>query len=403
MKLRLDTLQKKPKVWHLLIVAAAALAILVPLYLFGGEKEIPLGTLVISAASLLTTILLIRAFFLQMRYNLYSYNTIIYFGFALFTFAVALTHLVIFFGLRGLPAEAVRATVISRLLASASNFTLLTLPFLFFFSIALAASNLSLIRHEGFRPVNLLGIVLAVLLLGGNALIFLLDFAVSGSQREVMFHDLVTNLLAAVYLYFECMLFGTIVAGAIAAKVEPPKDRDFVIVLGCAIRRDGSPTPLLRGRLDRALRFAEAQQAETGRAPTFILSGGQGADECVSEAESMRRYLAENGVPEERMILEDRSTDTAENMLFSKQKITDPAARIAFSTTNYHVFRSGLKARRVKMKALGMGCRSKWYFWPNAAVREFVGLLTQHRGKQVLILLGLAAVYAALTFLNYSF
>ena len=122
------------------------------------------------------------------------------------------------------------------------------------------------------------------------------------------------------------------------------------------------------------------------------------------------------------MILEDKSTDTSENMAFSKRLILDrvlssgveeapegywpsleyPEARIAFSTTNYHVFRSGLKARRVKFRALGMGCKSKWYFWPNAAVREFVGLLTQHRVKQILILLGLVVFYTVLTILYYK-
>jgi uncharacterized SAM-binding protein YcdF (DUF218 family) len=218
-----------------------------------------------------------------------------------------------------------------------------------------------------------------------------------------MYYDLLTNLLAAVYLYFECMMLGTMAADAIAARYEPERDRDFIIVLGCAIRRDGTPTPLLRGRLERALRFARAQETATGKAPVFVLSGGQGSDECVSEAECMRRWLAEQGVPAEQMLLEDRSTDTAENMAFSKALIQErnPAAKIAFSTTNYHVFRSGLKARRVKMRAVGMGCRSKWYFWPNAAVREFVGLLTQHRGKQLLILLGLLLSYAGLTLLYY--
>ena len=103
------------------------------------------------------------------------------------------------------------------------------------------------------------------------------------------------------------------------------------------------------------------------------------------------------------MLLEDRSTDTAENMRFSRELIFErnPEAKIAFSTTNYHVFRAGLKARRVKMRALGMGCRSRWYFWPNAAVREFVGLLTEHRGKQALILAGLLIAYAAMTLFYY--
>lgn len=48
------------------------------------------------------------------------------------------------------------------------------------------------------------------------------------------------------------------------------------------------------------------------------------------------------------------------------------------------------------------GCRSKWYFWPNASVREFIGLLTQHRIKQGLILLGMIASYAAMTLIYYS-
>ena len=115
-------------------------------------------------------------------------------------------------------------------------------------------------------------------------------------------------------------------------------------------------------------------------------------------------YLLDQDIPTEDVILEDRSTDTAENMRFSKQKIDEAGGegKIAFFTTNYHVFRAGLKARRVKMRAVGMGAPTKWYFWPNAAVREFVGLLTEHRLKQGLLLFGLAAVYAGLTILAYG-
>ncbi|MBQ4371691.1 MAG: hypothetical protein II803_04690, partial [Firmicutes bacterium] len=76
-------------------------------------------------------------------------------------------------------------------------------------------------------------------------------------------------------------------------------------------------------------------------------------------------------------------------------------AKIAFSTTNYHVFRSGLCARRVKMRAQGMGAKTRWWFWPNAAVREFVGLLTEHRLKQALIFTGMLIFYAAVTVASY--
>ncbi len=50
------------------------------------------------------------------------------------------------------------------------------------------------------------------------------------------------------------------------------------------------------------------------------------------------------------------------------------------------------------MRAVGMGAKSKWYFWPNALVREFIGLLTEHRGKQALILGGMVVIYTVLTF-----
>lgn len=404
MNLKLDTLHKKPKVYHIAVLSAAVLAVLLVLFIFGGEGLIRFCPVLLSAYFFAVAALLIRAFFLQMRYNLYSYNTIIYFGFALFSFFIGVVCAILFFTLRGVPAESLKLNLLGSLLNSAKNYSFMTLPFLFVFSVALVISNLALIRHEGFRPVNLLGIVLALAILGGFALIFALDYYSTGSQTEVMLHDILTNILAAIYLYFECMMLGTMVADAIAARYEPKKDKDFLIVLGCAIRKNGTPTPLLRGRLDRALYFAKTQEAETGKAPVFVLSGGQGSDEIISEAECMRRYLAEQGVSEDGMLLEDKSTDTAENMKFSKEIILSrkPDAVVAFSTTNYHVFRSGLKARRVKLRAQGMGCRSKWYFWPNSAVREFVGLLTQHRLKQGLILGGLIVVYVLFTILYYQ-
>jgi uncharacterized SAM-binding protein YcdF (DUF218 family) len=91
-------------------------------------------------------------------------------------------------------------------------------------------------------------------------------------------------------------------------------------------------------------------------------------------------------------------------MRFSKEKIVafgDASAKVAFSTSNYHVFRSGIAANRCKMKAVGIGAPTKWYFWPNAAVREFVGLLTENRLKQALILSTIVLFYTVLTILVY--
>ena len=109
------------------------------------------------------------------------------------------------------------------------------------------------------------------------------------------------------------------------------------------------------------------------------------------------------GIQEDEILEEDRSTTTYENMLYSKKLIEDelPKAKVSFSTNNFHVFRAGLFARRVKMRATGIGSKTKWYFWPNAAVREFVGLLSKHRLKQLLVLLGTIVVAVVFTMLEY--
>ena len=401
--IRFDTLNKKPKLWNVAALSGVLLAILAGLLLRGAERNAAAISLSLSAYLLIVLVLLGRAFCGQLRYNPSSYNTIFYMGIALFLLAVLFLQLRLSVLLIRRPEEYTADGILHLLLGSAKNYMLLTSPFLLVFSAALCVSNISLIRHEGFRGVNVLGIILSVLLVGGELFLFFFDYAVSGSQRQVMIHDLIVNLFAAVYLYFECMLLGVIIADAIVVSYEPEPDKDFLIILGCGIRKDGTPSPLLRGRIDRALRFADKQKALTGKEPVFVTSGGKGPDEPISESAAMKRYLLEQGVPEARIVEEDRSTDTLENMKFSKEKIRalDPEAKVAFATTNYHVFRGGLCARRVKMRAVGMGAKTKWYFWPNAAVREFVGLLTEHRLKQGLILGGMAAFYLVLTLLAY--
>jgi uncharacterized SAM-binding protein YcdF (DUF218 family) len=401
--MRFDTRDKKPKLWSIAVLSGLFLVLLAFFFRLGAEEygaAISVGFIVYYVIVL---VLLRSAFFGQIQYNPYSYNTIFYMGFALFLTAVLILQIELTVRLIRYPETYGAREILHLILDSAKTYVLLSSPFLLVFSTALCVSNISLIRHEGKRFVNILGIILSFLLMGGLLFIFLFDRYASGSQREVMIHDLIVNLFAAVYLYFECMLLGIMVADAIVSQYEPEPDKDFIIILGCGIRKDGTPSPLLRGRVDRALRFAEKQEELTGKKPIFVPSGGRGPDEPISEAASMKGYLLEQGIPEERILVEDRSRDTFENMKFSKEIIwaVDPKGKVAFSTTNYHVFRGGLYARRVKMRAVGMGAKTKWYFWPNAAVREFVGLLTEHKLKQGLIFCGMIAFYVILTLLAY--
>ena len=104
-------------------------------------------------------VLLLRAFCLQLRYNPYSYNTIIYMGFSLFLTAVLLMQIYLVRQLIRFPEEYGAAAIVNILQGSAKNYMIFSFPFLFVFSAALCVSNVSLIRHEGFRAVNALGIL----------------------------------------------------------------------------------------------------------------------------------------------------------------------------------------------------------------------------------------------------
>ena len=78
MDLKLDTLNKKPKVYNIAVLTAAVALIWALMLVLGGLRMLAPGCLLLCGYALAVSVLLIRAFFLQMRYNLYSYNTIIY-------------------------------------------------------------------------------------------------------------------------------------------------------------------------------------------------------------------------------------------------------------------------------------------------------------------------------------
>ena len=396
--MKIYTAKKKPKLYGLLIFSALCAALSAVLYLFrdkmGRFGAVNLAVL-LALYFLGALVFLVSALDRQLKYNPYSYNTIYYFGFALFDLSLLVPQAVL--AVRTVArAEAFGVSdLFSVTLSSAQSFMKITLPFVAAFSAALAVSNVWLMKREGFRVQNVLGIALALCLVGGEAAVFFF-----GKEEGAL--GFLVGLFSFLYIYVECMIIGAIFADFFASSHTPARDKDYILILGCRVRGDGSPTPLLRSRADAALAFAKRQLEETGKRAKFIPSGGRGSDEPVSEAECLKNYLIARGVAKDDIILEDSSRDTAENMRFSFA-LTGKGEKCAFATTNYHVFRSGIAANRAeKFKAEGIGAPTKWYFWPNAAVREFVGLLTGHVGKQALIVAGLVALYLVSYFASRS-
>ena len=403
MMMRFDTRDKKPKLYNIAILTALTVLLTVIMMLLK-ISSFPVYSLLTAVYLLTVMYMLMKAFIGQLQYNPYSYNSIYYSGFFLFVLVQLFILIGIFISWSKNPDAYPLIMIIHVFLGSAKNYMLITAPLLLLFAILLCISNVFLIRNEGFSFTNMLAFILAILLVCGEIFLYLFDFYVSGSLWDIIVHELVTNTFAAVYLYFECMLLGAVTVLAIVSHYEPEYNKDFMIVLGCGLRKDGTPLPLLKGRIDRALEFYQKQKKETGKELTFVCSGGQGSDEVISEGRSIGNYLREQGIPEERILLEEQSVNTFENMKYSKEKIMEknPEGKIAFSTTAYHVFRSGLYARRNKMRAVGIAAKTKWYFWPNASVREFVGLLTAHKVKQAVALISMVVIYIVLTFIVYT-
>ena len=299
-------------------------------------------------------------------------------------------------------------------LNSAGNFTFFLLPAAVVVSLLVALSNINLMRKEGVNFRNMLGLFLGILLCAGSFFPEILDYILRYKTNVNIYNETapavhieraVENIVTTVIAYIECVLLGTIIESVKAARHVPSPDKDYIIILGCKIRKDGTLTNLLKGRADKAVEFAKMQKEKTGRDIIFVPSGGQGPDEVMPEAQAIKNYLVSEGIDEEKILVEDKSTDTVENFRNSNEIILGHAGRkdvkIAFSTTSYHIFRSGLIAASLGINAEGTGSRTKAYFWINAFIREFIATLHTQRRKHlkvvltliVLIIVTVAAVY----------
>jgi uncharacterized SAM-binding protein YcdF (DUF218 family) len=251
-------------------------------------------------------------------------------------------------------------------------------------TVFLFVNGFTMIRREGLRPSSVLTTLAGLVIVGYLALSLL----ALGTKNRILVSVMLSigGVLFYISFVFCCFLVYSVFYG----RVRQRRQVDFVVVLGAGLI-DGKVTRLLGGRLDRGRQVWERQR---GEAPMMITSGGQGSDEPVSEARAMADYLIDAGVPAEAILLEDKSTTTLENLTFSRRIMLDrkPDYRCTIVTSNYHVLRAALFARRAKVNGQVLGAPTARYFWPNAFLREFVAILVEHRVKNIVLCLMFAAV-----------
>ncbi len=159
-----------------------------------------------------------------------------------------------------------------------------------------------------------------------------------------------------------------------AASGTPCSDADWLIILGAGVNGT-SPSLSMLNRLTAAKTYLDAHPGCTA-----IVSGGQGDGEDITEAEAMRRWLTAQGFPEGRIVAEERSTSTAENLANSLALIPDALnARIAVCSSDYHLYRAQLLARRLGVEVETVPAKTTLPFLRlNYFIRESLGVLYYH-------------------------
>lgn len=259
--------------------------------------------------------------------------------------------------------------------------------------IFLFVNGRRVLAREGLHLANGLPVLLALTIIGVAALPFVL--ALSGAPSWTFFLSLAV-WAAALWAAFS---FAALLAYSWFYQHLPLKTSyDYIIVHGAGLMPDGTPTPLLAGRADKAVELWHSQ----GERPLIVASGGKGADELCSEAECISNYLqSSHSVPAQSILLEDQSTTTQENLVMTKALLDARAAtpyRCCLVTSDYHVFRAVELARHCGLAADGVGSRTAPYYFPTAFIREYVAITCAHWWPYAIIC---ALSVACVLFLQY--
>ena len=293
----------------------------------------------------------------------------------------------------------------------------------------LLINTIVVVRNNGFSLTSMLPFLMAgflVLLIASPTIVNYFDPDV---RHIIVF---VLGLFTLEGLWFSFTFMALLFYSWVYRLLPRRRQYDYIIIHGAGL--DGPrPTPLLAGRIDKALELWNKQH-QHGK---FVVSGGQGADEIVSEAQAMRDYLLEKGVPAAAILMEDKSTTTWENLknslaIINADRATDVGATSAAAvasrdvttaasdastsdasgtvtssgdfttavvTSDFHVFRCAEYAHNLGIKADGIGSHTKGWYWPTAFIREFIAITKAHLWPYLVIV----GLYTLINVLNYAF
>ena len=162
-------------------------------------------------------------------------------------------------------------------------------------------------------------------------------------------------------------------------KDESDKQVDYIIILGGRVYGE-KPSRSLNERIITAAKYLKEHKDIK-----VIASGGTGKGEEISEAEAIKRELIKNGIDETRIIKEDKSKSTIENLKFSLEKINEnrvannkninEKAKVLIVTNGYHLYRSKKIAELFGYEAYGLSAKTPLISIPKSYLREFLSII----------------------------
>lgn len=224
-----------------------------------------------------------------------------------------------------------------------------------------------MMTFEGRRFANLLSLFYGLAILITLAFHFLPNYFII---------DKITGLLDSLLLYGSFLYLSYVSYGLFYNLFPLTYRPDYIIVLGSGLIGDKVP-PLLAQRLDKGLFYYN----KFDKQPTIIVSGGQGSDEAISEAQAMSHYLLDEGLSSDKLLLENQSTTTLENLTFSRNLIEntpDTTPRFLVVTNSFHSLRAGIYMRELKLKGRSVGSKTALYYLPSAWIRESMALFLMY-------------------------
>lgn len=205
------------------------------------------------------------------------------------------------------------------------------------------------------------------LALGLTSASFILSYWIK--HPSVINHYLKTILSVGTWV---CLTIFLLAEGFLIVKSlqTPVPNSDYVIVLGAQVRKK-TPSLTLNARINAAAEYL-LQNPDT----KVICSGGQGPGEEITEAYAIQQGLMERGISKDRILLEEHSTNTVENLTYSKALIENPSSSIVVITSNFHIYRASRIAQKLGYENLSMASAHELLMTtPQYYVREFFALV----------------------------